>query len=146
MKNEIKQLFELFDKDKDGLITKDELKMVLRDFGNIDKKEIQTLYDQMGVKQDGNINFKQFSKCIETYYYKTDKQSEEEELKNSFKLFDKDKSGTIDVEELKKVLTSIGEKLSDKEVDVLFREADRNKDGHIQYSEFVKLFTKDMKL
>lgn len=49
-------------------------------------------------------------------------------------MFDKDGNGTIDIKELRKVLTSIGEKLSDEEVDTLFREADKNKDGKIQYN------------
>lgn len=48
-------------------------------------------------------------------------------------MFDKNGNGTIDIKELRKVLTSIGEKLSDKEVDILFKEADKNKDGMIQY-------------
>jgi len=36
-------------------------------------------------------------------------------------------------------MTSLGEKLSDKEVDEMIREADVDGDGQINYDEFVKM-------
>lgn len=54
-------------------------------------------------------------------------------------VFDKDDSGTIDMNELRAVLTQIGETLSDEEVQELFDAADINNDGNLDYEEFVKL-------
>lgn len=64
---------------------------------------------------------------------KKNKKLEEKELQSAFKVFDKDKNGTIDKKELKKVLTSLGEKLKDSEVDEMFKAADIDSDGKIQY-------------
>ena len=63
----------------------------------------------------------------------------EEEVKEEFKVFDKDGNGFISAAELRHVMTNLGEKLSDREVDEMIREADTDGDGHINYEEFVKV-------
>jgi calmodulin len=55
----------------------------------------------------------------------------EQELKNAFQVFDVDGSGTISAEELRQVLKSLGENLSDKELDEMLMMADKNGDGTI---------------
>lgn len=52
-----------------------------------------------------------------------------------FKSFDENDDGTITPDELTKALTKLG--LSKPEIDVAFKEADANKDGMIDYDEFV---------
>ena len=46
----------------------------------------------------------------------------EEELKEAFKVFDKDGNGFISASELRHVMTNLGEKLTDEEVDEMIRE------------------------
>lgn len=55
----------------------------------------------------------------------------EQELLNAFKVFDKDGSGTISSDELRNVLKSLGEDLTDAELDEMIKLADRNGDGSI---------------
>lgn len=55
----------------------------------------------------------------------------EQELINAFRVFDKDNSGTISTEELRNVLRSLGENLTDAELDEMIKLADKNGDGHI---------------
>mgnify|MGYP002642450713 FL=1 len=63
----------------------------------------------------------------------------EEELREAFKVFDKDGNGFISAAELRHVMTNLGEKLSDDEVDEMIKEADVDGDGQINYAEFVKM-------
>jgi len=63
----------------------------------------------------------------------------EEELREAFKVFDKDGNGFISAAELRHVMTNLGEKLSDAEVDEMIREADVDGDGQINYDEFVDM-------
>lgn len=55
----------------------------------------------------------------------------EEELKNAFKVFDKDGSGTISAIELRAVLQHLGENLTDDDLDEMLKMADKNGDGNI---------------
>ena len=63
----------------------------------------------------------------------------DEELKEAFWVFDKDQNGLISAAELRHVMTNIGEKLTDEEVEEMIREADVDGEGQIDYDEFVKV-------
>lgn len=64
----------------------------------------------------------------------------EEEIREAFKVFDRDNNGFISAAELRHVMTSIGEKLTDDEVDEMIREADQDGDGRIDCKEPAHLF------
>lgn len=57
----------------------------------------------------------------------------EEEIREAFRVFDKDGNGFISAAELRHVMTSLGEKLTDEEVDEMIREADIDGDGQVNY-------------
>lgn len=48
-------------------------------------------------------------------------------------MFDKDGNGFISGSELRHVMTTLGEKLTDDEVDEMIREADLDGDGMVNY-------------
>ena len=57
-------------------------------------------------------------------------------------MFDEDENGYICANELKYVMTNLGEKMTDEEVDEMIKAADADEDGQISYEEFVKTFMK----
>ena len=65
----------------------------------------------------------------------------EQEILDTFQAFDKDGNGFISAAEVRHIMTTLGEKLTDEEVDELIREADMDCDGQVNYEEFVMMMT-----
>ena len=57
----------------------------------------------------------------------------EEELREAFRVFDRNGDGFISASELRHVMTNLGEKLSDEEVEDMIKEADLDGDGLVNY-------------
>ncbi len=64
---------------------------------------------------------------------------EKEDYEDLFDLIDKDKSGSIEMNELQQVLKSVGFKLTVEEVQTLTKETDKNGDGVIDKAEFMRM-------
>ncbi|CAK9268471.1 unnamed protein product [Sphagnum jensenii] len=134
---EFKEAFSLFDKDGDGSITTKELGTVMRSLGqNPTEAELQDMINEVDADGSGTIDFPEFLNLMARKMKDTDS---EEELKEAFRVFDKDQNGFISAAELRHVMTNLGEKLTDDEVDEMIREADVDGDGQINYEEFVKM-------
>lgn len=58
---------------------------------------------------------------------------------------DKDKGGTISVEELHQLMIMLGMDVTVDEVDDMVTEIDANNDGEIQFEEFLAVMSKKMK-
>nr|VDC87091.1 unnamed protein product [Brassica oleracea] len=154
--SEFKEAFSLFDKDGDGIIffppdpsplyiggvvagciTTKELGTVMRSLGqNPTEAELQDMINEVDADGNGTIDFPEFLNLMARKMKDTDS---EEELKEAFRVFDKDQNGFISAAELRHVMTNLGEKLTDEEVDEMIREADVDGDGQINYDEFVKV-------
>lgn len=58
---------------------------------------------------------------------------QESSIRAAFKIFDRDGNGSIDAKELKYAMQNLGEKLTEKELQDMMREADVDGDGKINY-------------
>lgn len=63
--------------------------------------------------------------------HKVKETDTETELRQAFRVFDQDDSGSISADELRHVMKSIGENLTDEEFDEMLKMADTNGDGQI---------------
>jgi len=61
-----------------------------------------------------------------------------EEFIRGFQVFDKEGNGFIGAGELRYVLTQLGEKMTDEEVDELLKGVQIGADGNINYESFVR--------
>eukprot|EP00768_Dysnectes_brevis_P007223 gnl/Dysnectes_brevis/601_a663_4723.p3 GENE.gnl/Dysnectes_brevis/601_a663_4723~~gnl/Dysnectes_brevis/601_a663_4723.p3 ORF type:complete len:159 (+),score=67.20 gnl/Dysnectes_brevis/601_a663_4723:1363-1839(+) len=134
---EYKEAFNLFDKNGDGSITTLELGTVMRSLGqNPTEAELADLINSVDTDGNGVISFVEFIKLMVS---RTRNADSEEELKEAFRVFDRNGDGYINAAELRHVMTHIGEKLDEDEVDDLIREADIDGQGQIKYHDFVKI-------
>ncbi|KAI9566104.1 hypothetical protein HD554DRAFT_1225105 [Boletus coccyginus] len=123
--------------DGDGTITTKELSSVIRSLGqNPTEAELQDMIDEVDGDGNGTVNFPEFLTMMARKMKDADS---EEVIKAAFKVFDQDGNGHINAAELKQAMEHLGEKLTDREVDEMMREADVDGDGEISYDEYVQI-------
>ncbi|KAE9593937.1 hypothetical protein Lal_00016892 [Lupinus albus] len=136
--------FSVFDKDGNGCISTEELGTVMRSLGqNPTEAELHDMINSVDADRNRTINFSEFLNLMARKMKDT---VSEEELKEAFRVFDKDHNGVISAAELQHVMTNLGEKLTDEEVNEMIREADVDGDRQINYEEFVKVMTARMRI
>lgn len=79
---------------------------------------------------NGSIDFEEFVLMMAD---KLERSNTEDEIREAFKLFDKDDNGYISVSELKNILTETGEKITPEEANELIKAIDKDGDGKIDY-------------
>lgn len=132
---EFRTAFELFDKDHSGAISADELGTVMRNLGlDPSQDELRSMVELHDFDSSGQIEFNEFCQMMCHHMPEDDR---EEQLKTAFRTFDSDNSGKISAQELKQVMTNLGENLTEDEINEMIQEADRDGDGQINYEEFV---------
>ena len=71
----------------------------------------------------------------------------DEELREAFKVFDKEGTGVITRQDLKQIMLHLGETLTEEEAEALVKEAELDGEGHINYEGMsVFIFTSLSKL
>lgn len=97
----------------------------------------KVLRPKMNISGSGEIEFPEFL----TMMTKRLHVDPDDEMREAFRVFDRDGDGFISAAELRVVMTNLGEKLTDEEVTDMLKEADKNGDGKIDYNgegNFVK--------
>ena len=146
---EMKMEFLRLDLDGDGQVSVEELESVLHSMRGKLKAtdgDIRKAVKDMDRDRDGTINVQEYLWSIKN---KSNKDLVRRALvqrlliRKEFGRFDKDKSGFISTEEFMQVLQSRGiMKVTLDQVSLLIKDSDRDKNGEIDYEEFVLLMTK----
>lgn len=125
----------MFDKKGNGQIPQESLGDMLRAVGQ--NPTLAEIRDLEGGLSDDTYDFDTFVKVVNRPDgFKSLGQAED--YIRGFQVFDKEGTGEIAVGELRYILTSLGEKLTDAEVDELLKGVNVSRDGNINYTEFVK--------
>uniref|UniRef100_J3N5U2 Calmodulin-like protein 1 n=1 Tax=Oryza brachyantha TaxID=4533 RepID=J3N5U2_ORYBR len=134
---EFREAFSLFDKDGDGTITSKELGTVMGSLGQQPTEaELQEMVAEVDADGSGSIDFDEFLSLLARKLRDTEA---EDDIRDAFRVFDKDQNGFITADELRHVMTNLGDRISDDELAEMLHEADGDGDGQIDYNEFVKL-------
>ncbi|KAG8377975.1 hypothetical protein BUALT_Bualt08G0089700 [Buddleja alternifolia] len=134
----LRQMFNNMDTDGSGTITYEELRTGLSKLGSkLNEAEIQQLMEAADVDKNGTIDYIEFITAT-MHRHRLDK---EENLYKAFQFFDKDRSGIITRDELRQAMTQYG--MGDEAtIDEVLNEVDTDKDGRINYDEFVAMMRK----
>jgi calmodulin len=114
----LRELFTLFDEDKNGVITFNEVMPIMHMLGHEPTdEELRTMFADYDIDNNGHIDFPEFLMVLAGKM----KAEDPKELAEAFDVFDKNGSGTVTFSELRHVLLNIGEKLTEQEVDEMIK-------------------------
>ena len=134
---ELERAFGLFDKDGDGTITAKELGTVMRSLGqNPTEAELDDMIAEVDIDGSGEIEFDEFLKLMTK---KMKDKETDEEIREAFNEFDRDKDGKISKEELQHMMKNYGEKLTLDEIEELISEVDMDGSNAITYDSFMHM-------
>lgn len=127
-------MFILFDKECKKQIPTKKIYKYLYSVGVIyDKRDVSKKIESADTEGSGYLNF---DKIWDTFNELPDVT--DEEIKNAFKVFDK--GGKLQKEELKYVLTNLGDKVKEEEADKIISKLGKCDDNDIDYKEFLKKY------
>lgn len=132
---EFQEAFLLYDQRGDGKIPVHQIGDVLRALGqNPTESEVKKLIIEH--RADDRVTFEVFLPIMQAICSRRSTDTSEDFIEG-LRHFDKDGNGFISSAELRHLLTTLGEKLSDEEAEQLLTGHEDNK-GNINYEDFVR--------
>ena len=137
------------DKDGNGEVSVDELEAVLRSMRiklMLSETEIKQTIRKIDSNGDGVIQMSELNQVLEKYdtkgtVYKA--LNLRTEIRKEFTKYDTDQSGYITKGELLDVVNErTGANVTEKQLELMMKDNDKNDDGRINYEEFSEMMTK----
>jgi Ca2+-binding EF-hand superfamily protein len=137
---EIKEAFDLFDSDGSGTVQPRELKNAMVSLG-FEAKNATLFHTICELDKDGSgeIEFDEFLNMMSS---QMSDHASREEIRNIFFMFDYDKTGHINIKNLRKIARDLGETCEEDELLDLIRKADSDGDGQVSFEDFYNVMTK----
>ena len=134
--SQIRDVFRNLDRNGDGRLSKEELMLAYRQHNTEEQTQeiVDKVMQKVDVDKNGYIDYSEFlaaSINLQTLASK-------ENLGQAFRLFDKDGSGKISIQEVKEILGG-DQQVSDTAWERIMREVDANSDGEIDLKEFISM-------
>jgi len=137
----LKKAFGMFDQKKTGCIEVNKVAAILNTMGQqFDDDELRTLCDSKA--KDGKLDFDSFVSVASNFLQEEeDSEAMLQELKEAFRLYDKEGNGYITTQVLKEILKALDDKLTPEELDGIVEEVDSDGSGTLDFDEFMEMMT-----
>ncbi|MBA0553001.1 hypothetical protein Goshw_010486 [Gossypium schwendimanii] len=140
--SELREIFRSFDRNNDGSLTQLELGSLLRSLGlNPSSDQVEALIHKADTNNNGLVEFSEFVSLMAPELLSEKSPYSEEQLKQLFKMFDRDGNGYITAAELAHSMAKLGHALTAEELTGMIKEADTDGDGMISFEEFSNAIT-----
>ncbi|CAI0450898.1 unnamed protein product [Linum tenue] len=142
--DEIRQIFDKFDKNGDGKISCSEVVDSLKELGTaVTAAEVECMIKEFDKDGDGYIDLDEFVGFIQSGGFddRGGGGGSWKELKDAFDLYDMDKNGLISAGELHAVMKMLGLKSSLGDCKKMIRQVDQDGDGSVNFEEFKKMMS-----
>merc|ERR1712142_252760 len=137
----LKNCFDLFDSKKQEILSADDLDEILRAMGfRPSKEELQELLEEIDEDGSGEIEFGEFCQLCATFLVEDpDIETMKRELKDAFRIYDKEGLGYITTETLRGLIGELLAPLTDEELDGIIEELDEDGSGSMDFDEFCEM-------
>uniref|UniRef100_A0A0K2U3X1 EF-hand domain-containing protein n=1 Tax=Lepeophtheirus salmonis TaxID=72036 RepID=A0A0K2U3X1_LEPSM len=134
---EFREAFGLFDRRRDGTMLIKDLVQLLRSLGQSPTKEEIDEYISSMDDGTGMIDFPEFLSLVA----KREKESveDENELKEAFRVFDKEGNGSLTRGELEYAMRNLGEGMDEEEVNNMIKSISFDDEDKISYDKFLDI-------
>mmetsp|Transcript_80859 Transcript_80859/g.187733 ORF Transcript_80859/g.187733 Transcript_80859/m.187733 type:complete len:176 (-) Transcript_80859:239-766(-) len=135
---QLKEVFDLFDDERDGQVTRAELGNMLRCAGlNPTRGELEVIFEEVDEDGSGTIRFQEFA-AVMSQKIPQARTDDSAMLLEAFDTLDTLGTGCLDGDRLRRLLTTCGDAMTDLEVDQVMDMLNSDSDN-IYREEFMKL-------
>ncbi|XP_044739044.1 troponin C isoform X1 [Chrysoperla carnea] len=140
----MRKAFQMFDTTKSGFIETLKISTILNTMGQLfDDAELTALIEENDPESSGKVNFDAFCNIAAHFLEEEDAEAMQQELKEAFRLYDREGNGYITTGTLKEILAALDDKLSNTELDGIIAEIDTDGSGTVDFDEFMEMMTGD---
>ena len=141
----LKRAFSMFDSSKKGSIEKEKVRTILNTLGHTyDDHELDNLLKQEDPEDTGYLDFDGFCKVAVHFLESTDDdEALQKELKEAFRLYDKEGNGYIPTSSLREILAALDDQLTNDQLNEMIAEIDTDASGTVDFDEFMEMMTGD---
>merc|ERR1712045_828541 len=138
----LKRTFDQFDSNKVGALSVGTVQTILKMMGmHVSCHALQEIVDEIDEDGSGELEFPEFIQLAAKFLIEEDEEQMKWELREAFRIYDKQGNGYITVEVLKEILREIDGSLSDYEVEQIVEEVDEDASGTVDFDEFMAMMT-----
>ncbi|XP_011307671.1 troponin C [Fopius arisanus] len=139
----LKRAFSMFDSGKKGSIEKEKVKTILNTLGHtFDDQELESLLQKEDEEGSGVVSFDAFCR-VACHFQEEDDEALQKELKEAFRLYDKEGNGYIPTSSLREILAALDDQITPDQMDGMIAEIDTDGSGTVDFDEFMEMMTGD---
>ncbi|KAH8277061.1 calmodulin [Drosophila bipectinata] len=136
---DLETAFSLFDHENNQVILMKELRPLMRSVAyHPTDLELQDITNEIDPEGLGELHLSDFLYVMSEKYAN---MTPEDEIIAAFRVFDMEGTGFIAESEFRHIMTNLGEKLTEDEIEEIIRDADSNIEGNIDYVRFVNMMS-----
>lgn len=140
----LRRAFDGFDKDKKGFISPETVNDILRMMGiKVSSTSLKQIIEEIDEDGSGQIEFYEFLQLSAKFLIEEDEEAMQKELKEAFRLYDKEGNGYITTQTLKEILHELDQRLTEEELVGIIDEIDEDGSGTVDFDEFMAMMTGD---
>merc|ERR1719516_877719 len=114
--------------------------MILKSMGvDVNKTDMENYSSEVDEEETGKFTFTMFCLVAAKFMIEDDEEQMKEELKEAFRIYDKDGQGFITNEILKDILREIDSTLTEEDLDHIVEEVDEDGSGTMDFDEFQEM-------